>query len=336
MTLQERIYAFIELGKDLQHLSKEEINSIALQAKAKNNWFTHENVQLSIDAIVNYLHPDTLLKWLQQYDLSASIPNKVGLVMAGHTPADGFHDLMCVLLSGHILLAKLTPQDTVMLKKIAALLINICPELEERIIFSERLNAADAIIATVNERSVEQFNRYFSHIPHLIRLQTKSCAILNGNETEAELLSLGNDMLQYFGLGSRSVSKVYVPENYTFDKFFESIEPWNTISQHHKYVNNYDYNKSLLLVNQKPHQDNGFLLLSESESIVSPVAVVHYEYYTSPDEVNKKAATQRSKTQNVVSQQGWFPGSIPFGHTSRPLIGDYASGIDTMQFLSSL
>jgi hypothetical protein len=336
MTIQERIYAFIELGKDIEHLREEERYSLALQAKSANSWFTYENVQLALKSITDYLRQDSLLQWLSNYDLSVTNSKKVGLVMAGHTPAEGFHDCMCILLSGHILLAKQGPPDSIILKKIAALLTDISPELAERIIFSDRLNEASALIATVNDRTAVQFNRYFSHIPHIIRQPTKSCAILNGDETASELLCLGNDMLQYFGLGNGSVSKVYVPQGYSFDSFFRNIEPWHTITDHHKYVNNYDYNKSILLVNAEPYQDNGFLLLHENESLVSPVAVVHYQFYTDADELAQKIEAHRIKLQSIVSQKGWFPRSIAFGHTSRPAISEYAGGIDTMQFLTSL
>jgi hypothetical protein len=42
---------------------------------------------------------------------------------------------------------------------------------------------------------------------------------------------------------------------------------------HHKYFNNYEYNKSVYLINQEPHFDNGFLIARETESLVSPISV---------------------------------------------------------------
>jgi hypothetical protein len=256
--------------------------------------------------------------------------------MAGNIPAEAFHDFMCVLLSGHMLLAKLHTQDDVILKKIAQLLIDISPGWKERIFFADRLNQADAIIATVNDKSVNQFNRYLAHLPTIIRTHKRSCAVLNGKETEAELMGLGNDIFQHFGLGSRNVSKVYVPEEFSFDQFLNSIGSWKDIIHHHKYLNNYDYNKSILLVSQKPYQDNGFLLLTESELLASPVAVLHFEYYSHRDELAQKLKSHSEQLQNIVSKEGWFPQSIPFGHTAKPALGDYEGGRDTMLFLTSL
>jgi hypothetical protein len=337
MTLQERIYSFIELGKDLKQFTEEDIHNLALRAKSGNSWFTHQNIQLTLDTLINYLHPDSLLPWLERYNLSREgRPKRVGVVMAGDIPAEGFHDFMCVLLSGHVLLAKLHIQDEVILKQIARLLIDISPDWQERIIFADRLNEADAIIATVKEKSVHQFNRYLGHLPTIIRTHRRSCAVLNGNETDADLTALGNDILQHFGLGSRNVSKIYVPETYSFDQFFNCIEPWKDIIHHHKYLNNYEYNKSILLVSQKPYQDNGFLLLSENEGLASPVAVLHFEHYTYRQELAKKIQAHSSQLQNIVSQKGWFPQNIPFGHTAKPALAHYEGGIDTMQFLSSL
>lgn len=336
MTLQEKIYTFSELSKDLRQLSNEDLQQLVWQAQANNYWFSPENVELALNTIIHYLNPESLTKWLSGYNLSAVKSGKVGVVMAGNVPAEGFHDCMCVLLSGHTLLAKVSSSDDVILKKLFRLLVEINPEFEERIILADRLNDIDALIAKVSDKSVGQFNRYFSHIPSLIRSSRKSCAILNGNETAAELKLLGNDILHYFGLGNRNVAKLYVPEGYSFNRFFESIEPWHHIAQHHRYVNNYDYNKSILLINQQEHQDNGFLLVHESRQLLSPVAVLYYAVYKDSDELSQKIAANQHQLQNIVSQNGWYPESIPFGQTTKPALGDYIGNIDTMQFLVSV
>ncbi|MDO1445106.1 acyl-CoA reductase [Rhodocytophaga aerolata] len=336
MTIQERIYTFSELGKDLSQLSEEEYQHLALQAKTSNQWFTPDNIRVVLQAVSRQLHPELLAKWAASYNLGDNKPKRVGVVMAGHTPAEGFHDCLCVLFSGHQLLAKLHVQDEVLLKKIFRLLIEINPEFEKQIIVADRLNNIDALLATISENMVAQFTKYFHHIPSIIRTPTKSCAVLNGNETSVELADLAKDMLQDFGLSNRNVSKLYVPGGYSFTHFFESIESWKSLMLHHKYVNNYDYNKSILLINQLPHQDNGFLLLHENEKLFSPVAVVHYEYYKDMDELTKKIQASQHQLQSIVAQRGWYPGSIDFGRTTAPALNEYIGGIDTMQFLSSL
>lgn len=335
MNAEERIEAFSALGEKLNQLPEEEKQTWAWQAKANNNWFTLENVQLAINGIIHYLQKDKLVKWLSAYNLNPA-EKKVGVVMAGNIPAAGFHDFMCVLLSGHILLAKLSSQDAIILKKIAALLIDIEAKFTDKIHFVDRLNDAEAIIATGSDNSARYFKYYFSKVPHIIRQNRTSCAILTGEETKQDLAELGNDIFQHFGLGCRNVSKLFVPTAYSFQLFFESIESYKNVLNHNKYVNNYDYNKSILLVNKVPHQDNGFLLVSENEALVSPVSIIYYESYDNNEDLQAKIAQQRNKLQCIVTKEAWWPKSVPFGNAQQPEVYDYADNLDTMQFLTSL
>jgi hypothetical protein len=335
MNAEERIEAFSTLGVRLSQLSEEERQTWGWQAKANNNWFSLENVQLAINGIIHYLQKDKLTHWLSAYNLTP-VEKKVGVVMAGNIPAVGFHDFMCVLLSGHTLLAKLSSQDAVLLKKIASLLVNIDQRFAEKIHFVERLNEAEAIIATGSDNSARYFKYYFSKVPHIIRQNRSSSAILTGKETPQDLATLGNDIFQHFGLGCRSVSKLFVPEAYSFQLFFESIESCKDVLNHNKYINNYDYNKSILLVNKVPHQDNGFLLVTENESMVSPVSVVYFESYKNDEDLQAKIAQQRNKIQCIVAKDAWFPKSVSFGKAQQPDVCDYADNVDTMQFLTSL
>ena len=175
-------------------------------------------------------------------------------------------------------------------------------------------------------------------MPHIIRKNRNSVAVLTGNETEAELLELGHDIFDYYGLGCRNVSKLLVPKEYNFNFFFESIQSYYPIINHNKYNNNYDYNKSIYLVNMAKHLDNGFLLVKEDENWVSPLAVLFYEYYDNISSAEQKINAVSDKIQCVVSA---LPLHIPnqvvnFGMSQQPALWDYADGIDTMDFLSNL
>ena len=132
------------------------------------------------------------------------------------------------------------------------------------------------------------------------------------------------------------MSKVFVPEGYTFDKFFVANEHRSKILDHHKYQNNYDYNKSILLVNRVPHFDNGFILVQQSQGLVSPIAVLFYDTFSSLADLRQKLNAIKDKTQVVVSAHGWLEGSIPFGEAQRPMVWDYADGVDTLNFLQTL
>ncbi|MFN8347244.1 MAG: acyl-CoA reductase [Spirosomataceae bacterium] len=338
-TITKRIRSFAELGKLLQTSA---VDEVIQRAYSQNHWFTPDFSRRALEAISEeYLKEEKLTEWTQQYTLPHSdpafSPKKIGVVMAGNVPAVGFQDLLCVLISGHHLIAKISTDDRVLMAFFIDQLTEIDPEWKERITIAERLNAADAYIATGSDNTARYFEYYFSKKPNIIRRNRTSVGILNGNETPEDLAALGQDILQYFGLGCRNVAKLFVPKGYDFTAFYETIAPLHPYYvNHHKYFNNYEYNKSVYLVNREPHLDNGFLMLRQTDALVSPISVLFYETYSSQAELNEQLADREDKIQCIVSQKGNYPNSLPFGQAQTPTLFDYADGVDTMAFLSNL
>lgn len=334
--MQIRKTAFAKLGQRLAALPADQSADWQARAQYENPWFTADSVKLAISGIATMLDAGALDEWLNRYRFTETEPRTVGVVMAGNIPAVGFHDLMCVLLSGHTLHAKLSSQDTVLVKNLAALLTEIEPSFAGRIRFVERLTDADAFIATGSDNSARYFKQYFGHKPHIIRQNRTSCAVLTGQETAEELLALGRDITQYFGLGCRNVSKLFVPHGFDFVRLLDAFAPLGGIGDHHKYANNYQYQRAVHLVNQVPHYDNGFLLLTENDALTAPMAVVYYEYYADKTTLAERLKSSADRIQCVVSREGWWPSSVAFGQAQCPSVQDYADGVDTMQFLLSL
>ena len=73
MTIEERIAAFVALGKKLGALTPEEKQHWVAQARANNNWFTDDSVKAAINGIIVYLQEDKLKKWLADYTFSNSL-----------------------------------------------------------------------------------------------------------------------------------------------------------------------------------------------------------------------------------------------------------------------
>lgn len=332
MHISTRIAAFSRLGTWLNSEDgKEAREEWASIAASRNGWFVPENVEASLSAIADgFLQQEQLEQWVASYpELHPETPQKVGLVLAGNIPAVGFHDILSVLIAGHIAAIKPSSQDEVLIRALLGKLVELEPGFAPFIVFQERMNDADAIIATGSDNSARYFEYYFAKKPHVIRKNRTSVAILDGNETPEEILALGKDITMYYGLGCRNVSKIYVPNTYDFTTFFEAIASLETITHNHKYVHNYDYNKSIFLVNRTPFLDNGFLLLTESEALVSPISVLFYERYA--DRQALEAGLSHDKIQCIAGK-----GFVPFGETQSPKLWDYADGVDTMQFLVNL
>lgn len=334
MTIEKRINSFSALGKRLQSLSGDELASLVDKIKAENAWFTPASIEMALDGIITMLDETKLKAWLSNYELTEHAPKTVALVMAGNIPLVGFHDLLCVLISGHYAQVKSSSKDTASFQFIVRELIAIDPEFQKSITTTERLKNFDAVIATGSDNSSRYFDYYFGKYPHIIRKNRTSCAILTGNETENDFRALAKDVFSYFGLGCRNVSKLYVPTGYSFSPLLDSWEIFNEIRHHHKYANNYDYQKSIMLVNSVPFLDNGFVMITQSDKTVSPISVLHYEYYTDQQDLEHKITTAQEKLQCVVGSS--LPATIPFGRAQFPELWDYADGVDTMTFVGGL
>ncbi|MFC2137657.1 acyl-CoA reductase [Bacteroidota bacterium] len=353
MKLEERIYAFDLLGNFLSQFTKKnnidnslkslndkffnDFNDIIINSHIFNPWFTEENVREAILSISDLLNKNQLGKWLSQYQINSKSAKKIGVVLAGNIPLVGFHDFLSVLITGNIFIGKLSSKDNKIFPIIKSILSEINKEFEHLIFFpDDKLENIDVVIATGSNNSARYFNYYFGKYPNIIRKNRNSIAVLNGKESEGDLDNLGKDIFQYYGLGCRNVSKLFIPENYNFNIFFKAIEKYKNLYDHNKYANNVDYNRAIYLMNKTPHLDNGFLLLKEDAAISSPLGVVYYSYYSLKKELKQYFIYQSDKIQCIVAGDSSFENAIPFGQSQHPELWDYADGIDTIEFLIKL
>ncbi len=245
--------------------------------------------------------------------------------------------MLCVLATGHRILAKPSSKDDRLIRKVAEVLSIIDPSLGARITFTdERLSGLDAVIATGSNNSARYFEYYFRDIPHIIRKNRNGVAVITGEETEEELAGIGEDIFTYFGLGCRNVTKIYLPEAYDLKILMGAMDAFVHLAEHHKYINNVDYYRSIYLMNQQKFLDNGVLLLKEDSAIASPVGVVFYERYSEIGAVDQQLKVRQEEIQCVVSISPEINKSIPPGTSQQPMPWDYADGVDTISFLKQL
>lgn len=342
--LTQRIEAFSDLAKELENyfLYKEKaplykkIELILEEAERKNTWFDRENCLMTLHHWAGLLKKENLSQWLSSYSIENIPQKRIALILAGNIPLVGFHDLLCTLLIGHTAIVKLSSNDKVLLPFLISELKNLTPIFEDKIIFTEeKLTDFDAVIATGSNNTARYFEYYFGKKPHIIRKNRNSVAILTGEETKEELELLGKDIFTYFGLGCRNVSKIFIPENYDFTNFFQAIYSFHSVMNHQKYINNYDYNKAVYLMNLEQLLENGFLLLKEDKHYASPIATLFYEKYTNISSLQERLTEDKELIQCIVSN-GSFPNSITFGQAQIPSLRDYADGIDTIAFLNNI
>ena len=313
-----------------------EVAALFQKAYQANGWFRPENIRLALKQWSQALTPDKLQQWLQDYTLPITQPKNIGLILAGNIPFVGLHDLLCIWASGHSAVVKCASKDPYLLPWLVNELERICPEKKGCIQFTkDALTDYEAIIATGSNNSARYFENYFSKVPHLIRKNRNGIAILDGSETKEQLEGLGADILTYYGLGCRNVSKVYLPKGYDLDLIFGGLYPYRDIIENQKYANNYDYNKAVFLMSEFDFLENGFFMIRESNEWAAPIACLHYETYDSLDALQTELATQKDHIQCIVSECG-IPNAFPLGKAQHPQLWDYADGVDTLAFLTDL
>lgn len=307
--------------------NKEKIELFVDKSMQENPWFTKELINFSMNAIEEQFLD--VHKWIEFFELEGDSelvePKNVGLVLPGNLPAVGLHDVLMVLASGHFCLVKLSSQD----KFLMTMYIQAIQEVSEYSIeIVDKITSVDRVIATGSDFAGSYFTQYFKHIPHIIRKNRSSIAILHGNESLEDFQALGKDIFTYYGLGCRNVSSIFVPRNFDLIPLFDVLTTFQEVMDHHKYANNYQYQKTLMLLNQIPHFDLGNLLVLEKEDLVSAVGVLHLHYYDDQAEIAQVINQAMDKIQCIVGND-----YINFGKAQQPALNDFADGVNTYQWL---
>ena len=310
-----------------------EWEAVLQSAYEQNGWFTRDACLHALSYWGEMLQPEFLDPWVDHYPSPSGRELTVALILAGNIPLVGFHDVLSVLLTGNKALVKCASNDQVLLPYLVRKLESFNPGLSGRVSFTDKkLGSFDAVIATGSNNTSRYFEYYFSKKPHIIRKNRHGAAVLTGKETADELRGLAADVFLYFGMGCRSVSKLFVPEAYDFDPLFNAFYRYKSVTDHHKYANNYDYNKAVYLMSGSPMLDNGFLLLKEDLSFGSPIGTLFYETYASADALKTRMKDAETSLQCVVAG-AWLEGALPFGSAQHPALWHYADGVDTVDFL---
>ena len=347
MNLNDRIELVSELGQffkkylDTNYDNTNDDKLIAFektiqQGKLNNPWFTDQNMKVNLSYWAEKLNKYDLTQWMNNYDTMNVSSKSVAIIMAGNIPLVGFHDFLSVFLCGHNSIIKLSSNDKHILPFLTNLMISINNELSKKIIYIEgKLQGYDAVIATGSNNTSRYFEYYFKNKKSIIRKNRNSIAVLDGSENEDDLSLLGDDIFTYFGLGCRSISKLYVPENYCFDLFFNSIFKWNDLINSHKYANNYDYNKAIYLMSEYKFFDNGFFMVKEGSELYSPISTINYEFYNDISTLKQKIKDDEKDIQCIVSNTE-IENKINFGETQKPSLSQYADNIDVVEFLLTI
>lgn len=336
--LKNRIKALENLGNYFSDISDKDSQYEPLfdaikRANLQNGWFQREACMEAIQSWGAALQPINISQWINQYQINENnSPKTIAVIMAGNIPLVGLHDLISIWISGNRALVKCATKDSVLIPFI----VEINPLFQSFTSFTDgKLEGFDAVIATGSNNAARYFDYYFSKYPHIIRKNRNGVAVLDGSETKEDMKNLGRDILQYYGLGCRNVSKLYLSKGFDLDLIFKGLYPYANIIEMNKYANNYDYNKAVYIISQFDFKENGFFILRENQAISSPIGTANYEFYEGLDLLKKHLLDQQENIQCIVSNAD-IEGAIPFGQAQNPNLWDYADGVDTLEFLNRL
>ncbi|MEY3126557.1 MAG: hypothetical protein RL273_697, partial [Bacteroidota bacterium] len=157
---QNHAISDFELG--ITPLEFENLNSLISRQVHHNGWFSEDMVRKAFCSLAAMLEKEKLETWAKNYKFNEK-PLTVAVIMAGNIPLVGFHDFLCVLLSGNRILCKLSSEDKLLLPALAKILIHLDSDFEGYISFSEgNISNFDAVIATGSTNSLDHFIQYFS------------------------------------------------------------------------------------------------------------------------------------------------------------------------------
>ena len=328
MNLRERIEFVIKIVEEFGKLDDE-----LLQLAHKNNsWFDKKSVLFSLNHWRNILNYGSLNEWLNNYDQSKFFKHKKILVLnAGNIPLAGFHDFLCVLLTGNSPIIKMSSNDSVLFPKIISKCISsLSYKVPVKLLNSVEDVLCDKLIMSGNNISTQIVEYKFKNTSKLIRRNKNSIAIINGEETDDEIDNLGDDIFTYYGMGCRNVSKLYVKKGISLNRILKIFtKKFSNVSKNPTYMNNYNYYKAIYQLDGLKFYDGMFFILKEDESIGSPISVINYEFYDSLEEIYPKIEQRSDEIQCIVSRN-----HIVFGNSQKPKISDYPDGIDTISFIT--
>ena len=335
MSIEKKIQALCHSGHRLQEICRDD--DMRRKIEGENPWFVGQFVDQAIDTLrTQLLNEQVLQEIVTHYHLNSSVNKRLALILAGNIPLSGMHDFICGYLTGCHVQIKLSSKD----RQLFTLFFREMQQEDElfsgQIQVVEKVKDFDTIIATGSDTTFPYFSHYFSAYSNILRRNRNAVAVLRGDESDEQLQALAHDVFMYFGLGCRNVSHILLPPNFAPESLLPHFTRYSWFHQHTRYMNNYDYQRTLLMMNQVPHVANEQVILTENHSIPSPISVLYYSRYRSSDELNQFILANRDKIQCVVSAHTieGIPSVLP-GSAQCPRWNDYADGMDTIQFLLS-
>ncbi|MCF8308213.1 MAG: hypothetical protein K9I68_04305 [Bacteroidales bacterium] len=264
----------------------------------ENPFFTPEVIKNTLDTFAKNLSQSHLLYYFGDYSPKTEHSDKKAVsILPANNPLAGFTDLVRALLFKQPIIFKYPSANKRILPALVNFMSTEIPEIHKIVTFTGEMVSNPDIIFTY-ELSPENhiMYKYFQKYNGVIRKRKKSAALLTGREDELQLKNLAHGMMAYFGQSSHNISKLFIPEEYSLKGLKESFEEYKDLFDHNTYRTNYDYYKSVFLMNKENYDDNGFVLFKENKQrSINPLSVIYFERYNKRSEAEEHVKNQPFK-----------------------------------------
>ena len=296
-----------------------------------NPWFTPYYLHTSLLGIKKWLNPLRVAAFLAPYSWEQIAPRRVGIIAAGNIPMVGFQDVFMTLLAGHIAVLKCSRQDTVMMQWLLEQWVQVLPQLEQRIEFTDHPQEIDYLIATGSDNTARHLDVQYEGVPRTLRGHRASVAVIDRTLTEEEIHSLSQDILLYNGLGCRNVSLLLVTPEANFDEITYLLSRQKSEQINPLYLEKVTRERARLRTLGLNHKDLGMMLLREVNSFNwAPMGVLNVFFVDSRSEAIQIIETNSPQIQCVVND------GIEFGESQYPAVDDFADNVNIFEILTRI
>jgi hypothetical protein len=242
-----------------------------------NSWLIPDFVSKELNSCAHFLLHDIEKIEIPNID---HIEN-IGLIIFQNIPLAGFREVLLLVSLNQNVWVRDDDKNFIVLKYLLNKLTEIVPEFKDRIHFISTFSRdiSKWIYVTDKRENNPSLVHYLSLKKCLTINQPESAIQFTGKENDAELEKVAAHVFTYWGFHADNIRKIFVPQGYVFNRFFEVAEKYCFVYNFNRYANNYDYHKSVYLMDRKPFLDNGFLVVFETVHMGIPVGCLGYQYY---------------------------------------------------------
>jgi len=127
---------------------------------------------------------------------------------------------------------------------------------------------------------------YLNHRDSIFQKYKTSALVIKGDESIETLRQIAPFVFNWFGRSQLSVHHVFVPKGYREENILDAFSEYYWVMDNNKYANNYDYHRSVFLVNSIHHLDNGFILLKNDDNCYAPTGIIYFSEYNNINDID--------------------------------------------------